>query len=80
MGSRMWLDTSGSSRPICLVPLVGFLVLLVRWLKEPRVGAGFPKEQQLHEHIELSDAWIVTLVTLLGLALLIFGAIVLRAV
>jgi hypothetical protein len=70
----VWLDAR-SSRSIRHVPFVGLIVLLVRWLKEPR--RGLSDAQRLHEHMELTDAWIVTLTTLLGVVvLLVFVAIV----
>jgi hypothetical protein len=64
----IWLDVR-SSRPIRLVPFVGVIVLLVRWLQEPR--GGLSDAQRLHEHMELTDAWIVTLSTLLGVVVLL---------
>jgi hypothetical protein len=64
----IWLDDR-SSRSIRLVPFVGVIVLLVRWLKEPR--GGLSDDQRLHEHIELTDAWIVTLTTVLGVVVLL---------
>ena len=73
----IWLDDR-SSRSIRRVPVVGLIVLFVRWLKEPL--GRLSDEQRLHEHIELTDAWIVTLTTLLGvIVLLLLVAIVARS-
>ena len=54
---------------IRLVPFVGLIVLLVRWAKEPRSGLH-DEEQRLREHMALTEAWLVTLATLLGLVVL----------
>jgi hypothetical protein len=43
------------------------VVWLVRWLKEPRALA---EDQRRRERMELTEAWIMTLATLLGLMLL----------
>ena len=55
---------------IRLVPVIGLLVLLGRWLKVGGLhGRSSPR---LEAHLE--DAWIVTLATLLGALLLLFLA------
>jgi len=55
------------AKRLARVPFVGLVVLLVRWLKEPRALA---EEQRQRERMELTEAWIMTLATLLGLMLL----------
>jgi hypothetical protein len=51
------------------VPLVGLILLLVRWRRRPR-----PADPNLDEQLELTDAWLVTLGALLGLTVLLLVA------
>jgi hypothetical protein len=48
-----------------LLPLVGLMLVLVRWFAVPRDPADAPQ----YVHSELAEAWIVTLATLLGVML-----------
>jgi hypothetical protein len=62
-------------RRIRWVPLVGLVVLFVRWL---RSSGDAHSDERLRENMELTDAWLTTLGTALVIIMVCLGAALLR--
>jgi hypothetical protein len=51
-----------------LLPLVGLIVLLLRWAYAPPAA---PEDERVRERLDLVDAWIITLGRLMGVMMIV---------